>query len=63
MERTTALNTISDRLAAYRAYQNAARGTFGPVREAWQHKIENARQALRFAIYLFRENDFEGNWA
>lgn len=61
--RSDALTIVCDKLAALRAYQETARGTFGPVREAWQAKIDRAREQVRLAIFTIRANDYEGVWA
>lgn len=61
--RADALTIVCEKMAAMRAYQDAARGTFGPVREAWEAKIKRARGQVRLAIFTIRANDYEGAWA
>lgn len=63
MYRSDALTTLCNAFASYRAYQAAMQGTFGPVREAWERKVNRSRAACRSLIFAIRANDYEGTWA
>lgn len=58
-DRTDSLSTICEAFAAYRSYQDSARGTFGPVADAWRVKVERARERVRLAIFALRADDYE----
>lgn len=60
--RADALTNLCSKIAALRSYQAMQRGTFGPVYDAWQAKVERARNAVRLAVFNIRCNDIEGYW-
>lgn len=60
--RADALSFLANLIACYRDFQAQARGTYGAINEAWQHKVETARACVLSCIFLIRENDYEGIW-
>lgn len=60
--RADALSYLSNLYSCYRDFQDMAYSTSGGVREAWEGKASKARNVMRAAIFLIRENDFEGAW-
>lgn len=61
--RADALTALCNMIAAYREAQAMASDTFGPIREAWERQVKWCREQVRLAIFIIRENDFEGSWA
>lgn len=60
--RSDAITALNNLIAAYRHYHNAALSTYGAVSDAWHAKAHRARNAVRLAVFVIRETDYENGW-
>lgn len=60
--RADALTALCNMIAAYREAQAMAYSTFGPIRESWERQVQFCRNQVKLAVFIIRENDFEGAW-